>query len=437
MQGVRGAIRSGGDSGAELTGSPPTQAPLALYSGIVQVGADGTAQVAFDIPAFAGTVRVMAVAWSKDKVGKASGDVIVRDPVVLTATLPRFLRTGDRGAVQLELDNVEGAAGDYNIAVSSDGAVKLDGDKPFTLKLAAKQRDRVAVPVSASGAGTEHGQSQRHRAERLYARTRLRARRAAGEPNPDPPHRALAGAGRDADVVEGHVRRFRAGNRPRRPVGRDLGLARHRHAVERTRPLSVRLFRADHQPRGGDALRQRAGRAGQARARRRHRPAHQGRHPASAGAAGFERLVRPVVGRRQRSLARRLRHRLPHPRARAQIRGAAGGVHAGARPAAQLRGEHARPEQERRPRSRLCALRAGAQRRGAGRRPALHRRHQAQRSGDADRQGAGGRRARHARRQGARRPRLSRRARCHSAAAQARSRARRLRLGAARLAPRW
>ncbi len=153
MQGVRGAIRSGGDSGAELTGPPPTQAPLALYSGIVSVGPDGTAQVNFDIPAFTGTVRVMAVAWSKNKVGKASGDVIVRDPVVLTATLPRFLRTGDRGNVQLELDNVEGAAGDYNIAVASDGTVKLDGDKPVTLKLAAKQRDHVAVPVSAAGAG--------------------------------------------------------------------------------------------------------------------------------------------------------------------------------------------------------------------------------------------------------------------------------------------
>ncbi len=153
MQGVRGQIRSGGDSGAELSGPPPTQAPLALYSGIVQVAADGTAQVTFDIPAFAGTVRVMAVAWSKDKVGRASGDVIVRDPVVLTATLPRFLRTGDRGAVQLELDNVEGAAGDYNLAISSEGSVKLDGDKPFTLKLAEKQRDRVSVPVSAAGSG--------------------------------------------------------------------------------------------------------------------------------------------------------------------------------------------------------------------------------------------------------------------------------------------
>ena len=39
MQGVRGTIRSGGDSGAELAGPPPTQAPLALYSGIVSVGA--------------------------------------------------------------------------------------------------------------------------------------------------------------------------------------------------------------------------------------------------------------------------------------------------------------------------------------------------------------------------------------------------------------
>lgn len=154
MQGARGAIRSGGDmAGAALSGSPPTQAPLALYSGIVTVGADGAAQVTFDIPAFAGTVRVMAVAWSKDKVGKASGDVIVRDPVVLTATLPRFLRTGDKAAIQLELDNVEGAAGDYNVAISADGAAKLDNDQPQKLALAPKARSKVSVPVAASGSG--------------------------------------------------------------------------------------------------------------------------------------------------------------------------------------------------------------------------------------------------------------------------------------------
>jgi alpha-2-macroglobulin len=155
MQGARGQIRSGGDAGgAELSGSPPAQAPLALYSGIVTVGRDGAAQVQFDIPAFAGTVRLMAVAWSKDKVGKAVGDVIVRDPVVLTATLPRFLRTGDRGAVQLELDNVEGAAGTYTIAALADGAAKLEGSASQMLKLTTKQRDRVSIPVGASGSGS-------------------------------------------------------------------------------------------------------------------------------------------------------------------------------------------------------------------------------------------------------------------------------------------
>ncbi len=154
MQGAIGAIRTGGDIGAgELSGSPPVQPPLALYSGIVKVGDDGIARVQFTIPAFAGTVRVMAVGWSKDKVGHAGGDVIVRDPVVLSATLPRFLRTGDKGVVQLVLDNVEGAAGDYRIAVAAEGTVSIDGDKTPSLTLAEKKRGQVSVPVSAHGAG--------------------------------------------------------------------------------------------------------------------------------------------------------------------------------------------------------------------------------------------------------------------------------------------
>jgi uncharacterized protein YfaS (alpha-2-macroglobulin family) len=152
MQGTRGAIRTGGDEGAELSGSPPTQAPLALYSGIVEVR-DGQAEVAFDIPAFAGTVRVMAMAWSRDKVGRASGDVTVRDPVVLAATLPRFLLTGDRSTINLDLDNVEGAAGGYTIAASAEGPVAIGDGAAKTLQLRAKQRDRVTVPVTARGAG--------------------------------------------------------------------------------------------------------------------------------------------------------------------------------------------------------------------------------------------------------------------------------------------
>ncbi|WP_439925323.1 alpha-2-macroglobulin family protein [Nitrobacter sp. JJSN] len=152
MQGTRGQLKTGGDSaGAELQGSPPTQKPLALYSGIVTVAADGTAEISFDIPEFAGTARVMAVAWSATKLGRATVDVTVRDPVVLTATLPRFLLTGDQGTMSFDLDNVEGAPGDYTINVKATGPVKVTGNPATTVTLKAKQRSSMALALNASG----------------------------------------------------------------------------------------------------------------------------------------------------------------------------------------------------------------------------------------------------------------------------------------------
>ena len=155
MQGTRGQLKTGGDSaGAELQGSPPTQKPLALYSGIVTVAADGTAEISFDIPEFAGTARVMAVAWTATKLGRATVDVTVRDPVVLTATLPRFLLNGDHGTMSFDLDNVEGAPGDYTVSVKAAGPVKVSGNPVTTAKLAAKQRSSMSLALDAGGAGT-------------------------------------------------------------------------------------------------------------------------------------------------------------------------------------------------------------------------------------------------------------------------------------------
>ena len=154
MQGTRGQIRSGGDSApAQLEGSPPAQKPLALYSGVVTVRPDGSAEIVFDIPDFAGTARVMAVAWSRDKVGRAVGDVVIRDRVVLTATLPRFLLNGDRGTMHLDLDNVEGQAGDYRLEVKSEGVNVVGNAAPQALRLAPRQRNAVTVPLTAPSAG--------------------------------------------------------------------------------------------------------------------------------------------------------------------------------------------------------------------------------------------------------------------------------------------
>ncbi len=66
-------MRSGGDGMEEdgIKGSPPVRRTVALFSGIVKVGSDGTVNVEFALPDFNGTVHVMAVAWSKDKIGTA------------------------------------------------------------------------------------------------------------------------------------------------------------------------------------------------------------------------------------------------------------------------------------------------------------------------------------------------------------------------------
>ncbi|GBD50691.1 alpha-2-macroglobulin family protein [Methylopila sp. Yamaguchi] len=153
MNAQRGKLRSGGDgAGAGGLQDTPTQAPLALFSGIVAADASGTANVAFALPAFNGTVKLMAVAWSATKLGHASKDVTVADPVVVTAALPRFLADGDRSRLRLDLDNVAGPAGDYALDVRVSGPLTGTATaKPITL--AARQRAAVDIPLMAKGIG--------------------------------------------------------------------------------------------------------------------------------------------------------------------------------------------------------------------------------------------------------------------------------------------
>jgi alpha-2-macroglobulin len=153
-QGEAGAIHIGGDSSGGVEGNLPTQEPLALYSGVVKVDDQGNASVSFDLPAFNGSVRLTAVAWSKDKVGSAQADVTVRDSVVVAATLPRFLNVGDRSEMHVDIDNVEGDAGEYKLDLDIHGPITADADAMTkTVRLDLHQRKSVAMPIAAAGIG--------------------------------------------------------------------------------------------------------------------------------------------------------------------------------------------------------------------------------------------------------------------------------------------
>lgn len=152
LNGAEGVVRSGGDAaGPRFQADPPTEDLVAWFTGPVQVGADGIARASLDLPSFNGTVRVMAVAWSDKGVGQAQADVLVRDPVVVTASLPRFLQPGDTSRLLLEIVHATGPAGRMGLDVVADGVVL--GAVASGVDLADKGKAVVSVPVTAGAEG--------------------------------------------------------------------------------------------------------------------------------------------------------------------------------------------------------------------------------------------------------------------------------------------
>ena len=152
LNGTMGQVRSGGDATRGLDRqAPPPEDLVSFFSGPITVQPDGTAEVPFDLPAFNGTVRVMAVVWSDIAVGQASQDVIVRDPVVVAATTPRFLAPGDSTQMLLEITHAEGPFGEMPLALSATNLTL--GTAPTSVTLTENETQRITVPISASEVG--------------------------------------------------------------------------------------------------------------------------------------------------------------------------------------------------------------------------------------------------------------------------------------------
>ncbi|MFT6025413.1 MAG: hypothetical protein ACI9PY_003549 [Ascidiaceihabitans sp.] len=153
LNGAVGQVRSGGDaaSSMRLQSPPPTEELMAFFSGPVTIGPDGAASITIDRPDFNGAIRLMAVAWSKGGVGQASKDILARDPVVLTASLPRFLAPGDNSRLLLELVHADGPAGDVKLQVQATG-VMLE-TAPVSVTLAEKGSAKIDLGLTAINVG--------------------------------------------------------------------------------------------------------------------------------------------------------------------------------------------------------------------------------------------------------------------------------------------
>jgi uncharacterized protein YfaS (alpha-2-macroglobulin family) len=153
-EGKRGEIREGGDANAlGQRGAPPEIKLVALYSGILKLDGQGRASVHLDIPDYNGRLRLMAVAWDANKVGAGEAGLVVRDPVVATVALPRFLAPGDRSQISVSLQNLTGPAGDYKVSLSVDGAAALGEGAEATQHLDSGGSAQIKVALLGQDVG--------------------------------------------------------------------------------------------------------------------------------------------------------------------------------------------------------------------------------------------------------------------------------------------
>jgi uncharacterized protein YfaS (alpha-2-macroglobulin family) len=103
--------------------------------------------VPLSLPDFNGRLRLMAVAYSREALGRAEAPLTVRDPLTAQLYLPRFLAPDDRAEIALHLQALDAPPGDYRIRIETEGEVSLEGETRALLRVDPSS-DRAPASLS-------------------------------------------------------------------------------------------------------------------------------------------------------------------------------------------------------------------------------------------------------------------------------------------------
>lgn len=118
---------------------------VAMFSGVVAIGADGKVTIPFTVPQYRGQLRVMAVVATPSRVGRAEAKVTVKDPLVVQVTFPRFVTQNDELEIPVFMTNMSGGPLEVSVTLKSEN-LAIPG-------LVAPKN--AASPISFSG--QDHG----------------------------------------------------------------------------------------------------------------------------------------------------------------------------------------------------------------------------------------------------------------------------------------
>ena len=160
--GQAGQLTQGGDGNANVKSGGldvKTFKTVALFKGPVKLDSNGHATITVEVPDFSGRLRLMAMAWTGERYGKADRPVTVRPPLLAELTLPRFLAPGDRVRARIMLTDLEAPEQNYTVAMSTTGAVTFDRKDAYFEKVKRDKRvsvDRTLIADAVPGVGHIH-----------------------------------------------------------------------------------------------------------------------------------------------------------------------------------------------------------------------------------------------------------------------------------------
>lgn len=141
----------GGDADISRGGDKPKSEVqiVSILSDKVPLNAQGEAEINFKLPYFNGELRLMAVAFNNHQIGSTDSTVKVAAPVVIEASLPRFMAKGDQSTAVIEVHNTENKDTEIKLSIKADQA--LGGEhKDLTLSLTADEKQRIELPIKAT-----------------------------------------------------------------------------------------------------------------------------------------------------------------------------------------------------------------------------------------------------------------------------------------------
>ena len=158
-----GALKVGGDASTrqlDASGVRTVQT-VALFSGPVAIDGSQSVHIPLVLPDFNGQLRLMAVAWSHDRLGRSEATPWVRDPLIARMNLPRFLAPDDTSQISVTAQNLSAPPGNYVFQLRTSGAVSLEGPSDFSFTVTDSTTPNTATQAfSLRGGAAGVGQIQ-------------------------------------------------------------------------------------------------------------------------------------------------------------------------------------------------------------------------------------------------------------------------------------